>query len=95
MKIGDDKTTTTTAQHIPVAQTTAHRLRTLQKNAHTILTKYKDNNSVLESVIQRAENMYRELVESATSSNGLLIFPVYLLGTQGSEQNHCVVKPSR
>ena len=87
MKIGeeDDRTTTTTAQHIPVAQTSAHRLRTLQKNAHTILTKCKDvcyltdNSSVLESVIQSAENMYRELVESATSSNvsnGLPIFPV-------------------
>lgn len=38
-----------------------------------------DNSSVLESVIQSAENMYRELVESATSSNvsnGLPIFPV-------------------
>jgi len=41
MKIGekDDRTTTTTAQPIPVAQTSAHRLHTLQKNAHTILTK--------------------------------------------------------
>ena len=95
MKIGEksDSSTTATAQHIPTAQTSAHRLRILQKNAHTILTKCKDvcyltdDCSVLESVIQSAENIYRELVESADSSNVSNSLPIFPVLSQTSASN--------
>ena len=95
MKIGEksDSSTTATAQHIPTAQTSAHRVRILQKNAHTILTKCKDvcyltdDCSVLESVIQSAENIYRELVESADSSNVSNSLPIFPVLSQTSASN--------
>lgn len=71
------------AQQIPTAETSTHKLRSLQKNAHTILSKCKDvcylttDCSVLEAVIQNAEEIYRELVESADSSNTSKFLPVF------------------
>ena len=71
------------AQQIPTAETSTHKLRSLQKNAHTVLTKCKDvcyltnDCSVLEAVIQNAEEIYCELVESADPSNTSKFLPVF------------------
>lgn len=77
---------------IPTAETSTHKLQSLQKNAHTVLTKCKDvcyltnDCSVLEAVIQNAEEVYHELVESADPS---IFWLIILLIFPGKEQNYC------